>query len=157
MERMGEARHAMAVFSATFIGMPLIYNGQETSLDRRLLFFEKDSISWDKMDLVDFYTKLNTLFHENQALWNGQYGAKPQLISEVSEKDVLVFSREKNGDKVLVIINLSNKTKSFKCTSNVLKGKYTELFSGKTVKLKSSLSMELKPWSYTVYTRTSKK
>jgi glycosidase len=157
MERMGEARHAMAVFSATFIGMPLIYNGQETSLDRRLLFFEKDSISWNKMDLVDFYTKLNTLFHENQALWNGQHGAKPQLISEVSEKDVLVFSREKNGDKVLVIINLSNKTKSFKCTSNALKGKYTELFSGKSVKFKSSVSMELKPWSYTVYSASSKK
>lgn len=157
MERMGEARHAMAVFSATFSGMPLIYNGQETSLDRRLLFFEKDSISWDKMDLVDFYTKLNTLFHENQALWNGQHGAKPQLLIDQSEKDVLAFSREKNGDKVIVIINLSNKTESFNCSSAALKGKYTDVFSGKSVKLKSRIAMELKPWSYTVYSKNAKK
>jgi len=46
MERMGESRFAFAVFAATFEGMPLVYNGQETSLDRTLKFFEKDSIDW---------------------------------------------------------------------------------------------------------------
>lgn len=54
MERMGSARHAMAVLCYALNGMPLIYNGQETSLDRRLAFFEKDEINWDKMDLVSF-------------------------------------------------------------------------------------------------------
>jgi glycosidase len=58
MERMGEARFAMAVMAATIEGMPLVYNGQETSLDRRLAFFEKDEIDWTKMDLVSFYDKL---------------------------------------------------------------------------------------------------
>ena len=53
MERMGDARFAMAVMASTIEGMPLVYNGQETSLDRRLAFFEKDEI--------DVYYKLGKL------------------------------------------------------------------------------------------------
>jgi glycosidase len=156
MERMGNGRFAMAVLSATFMGMPLIYNGQETSLDRRLQFFEKDSIVWDKMDLVDFYTKMNTLHHENQALWNGEYGGRPEILSPESEKNVLVFTREKNGNKILVVLNLSNQEQAISVTHDKISGNYTDLFTGKSVKLKSALNEKLQPWSYAVYYCTAK-
>jgi glycosidase len=61
MERLGDSRFAFAVLAATIEGMPLIYNGQETSLDKRLRFFDKDTINWAKMDLVEFYTKIFAL------------------------------------------------------------------------------------------------
>jgi glycosidase len=107
MERMGDARFALAVMAATIDGMPLIYNGQETSLDRRLKFFEKDSIGWQKMDLVDFYTKLNHLHQTNQALWGGREGGDLQILSPTGEEHMLVFVREKGKHKVRVSINLS--------------------------------------------------
>lgn len=50
MERMGEARFAFAVMAATINGMQLVYGGQETSLDRRLNFFEKDVRLQTKVD-----------------------------------------------------------------------------------------------------------
>ena len=153
MERMGDARFAMAILAATMEGMNLIYNGQETSLDRRLLFFEKDSINWDKMDLVDFYTKINKLKEKNQALWNGSFGGDLQIISPESNKNVLVFTREKNGQKVLVVLNLSAQKQSIEIENNSLKGKYTNLFTGMKKSIATSLNENLAPWNYSVYSK----
>lgn len=151
MERMGESRFAFAVFAATFEGMPLIYNGQETSLDRRLKFFEKDSIDWLKMDLVPFYTKLFQLNRSNKALWNGENGGEVKFISAPDEKNVLVFSREKDGQKVVVIINMTALDQKIKLSNPLLAGKYKELFSNKKVKMKAELETEIEAWGYRVY------
>ncbi|MCB8995614.1 MAG: alpha-amylase, partial [Bacteroidales bacterium] len=64
-ERLGDAVKTFAVFTYTIPGMPLIYNGQEACLNKRLLFFEKDTINWIDCDMKDFYTKLNALKAEN--------------------------------------------------------------------------------------------
>jgi glycosidase len=151
MERMGEARFAMAVLSATVEGMPLIYNGQETSLDRRLKFFDKDSIDWNKMDLVDFYTKLNHLHQTNPALWNGNFGGDVAILTPQEEKNVLVFVRKNEGHKVLVVINLSKERHSLSLKNSFLKGNYSELFTGKSMKIGKSIKLDLKPWEYQVY------
>ncbi len=46
-ERMGDdAAETFAVLTYMLPGMPLIYSGQEVGLNRRLQFFEKDSIDW---------------------------------------------------------------------------------------------------------------
>jgi len=60
-----------AVLSATVSGMPLIYNGQESGLDKQLLFFEKDEIEWGTYKYSDFYKMLLSLKKDNEALWNG--------------------------------------------------------------------------------------
>jgi len=153
MERMGESRFAFAVFAATFEGMPLVYNGQETSLDRRLKFFEKDSIDWIKMDLVPFYTKLLQLNRSNKALWNGENGGEVKFISAADEKNVVVFSREKDGQKVLVMINMTGNDQNVKLNNPLLAGKYKELFSEKKVKMKAEVETELEAWGYRVYNK----
>ncbi len=153
MERMGESRFAFAVFAATFEGMPLVYNGQETSLDRRLKFFEKDSIDWIKMDLVPFYTKLLQLNRSNKALWNGESGGEVKFISAADEKNVLVFTREKDGNKVLVMINMTGNDQKVKLNNALLAGKYKELFSGKKAKMKAEVETELEAWGYRVYVK----
>lgn len=66
-ERLGESWGAMAVLSYSLRGMPLIYSGQEVGLDRRLSFFEKDSIDWNKSngeEYFNFYKVLNKLKQE---------------------------------------------------------------------------------------------
>lgn len=153
MERMGEARFALAVLSATIEGMPLVYNGQETSLDRRLAFFEKDSINWAKMDLVPFYTKILQLNRSNKALWNGTFGGKTEVLTDKSSKDLLVFTREKDGHKVLCVFNLSATEKPLKITNTKIAGRYTDLFTGKKAKLKNELIMNIEPWGYRVYVK----
>ena len=152
MERMGDARFALAVFAATVEGMPLVYNGQETSLDKRLKFFEKDTIDWLKMDLVTFYTNLLQLKRKNPALWNGEYGA-PTLFHTEGGSPILIYSREKGANKVVVAINMSAKDASMKITDAKLFGKYKELFSGEKLRVKKDVSLDLEAWGYRVWVK----
>lgn len=151
MERMGDARFAMAVLASTIDGMPLVYNGQETSLDRRLKFFDKDSIEWKKMDLVPFYTKLLHLHQTNEALWVRDGSNRAQFITTPNPKEQLVYVRESNGHQVITVLNLSNKKTEFNFNSKSISGEYTDLFSGKKKTLNNANTVSLGPWGYQVF------
>ncbi len=105
----GENFENFAVLSATVQGMPLIYNGQESVLDKQLEFFEKDEIPWKDYSYQDFYTLLLDLNTTNQALWNGAYGGDFNRIS--SPEETYAFSRKKGTDEVIVAINNSDEPK----------------------------------------------
>lgn len=153
MERMGEARFAMAVLASTIEGMPLVYNGQETSLDRRLAFFEKDEINWSKMDLVDFYQKLLQLHQTNPALSAGSGQIQPRFISNATQKNQLVFVRERGNSQVLVVLNLSATAQQIKFSDANTAGDFNDLFAGSKVKLKADKSLQIPAWGYKVYYR----
>ena len=151
MERMGDARFALAVLASTIEGMPLVYNGQETSLDRRLKFFDKDSIQWKKMDLVPFYTKLLNLHQTNAALWVRDGNNQAHFLATKNTKEHLVYTREDGNQQVVVVLNLSNKKAEVSFDSSTLSGEYTDLFSGKKKTLFNSNKVALGPWGYQVF------
>jgi glycosidase len=107
VELYGPAFKAMAVLAATLPGMPLIYGGQESGLDKRIEFFEKDPIQWKDYAYVPFYTQLLALKHANRALWNGQYGGAAHVLTTGNEK-VFAFRRTLAGNSVQVTVNVSN-------------------------------------------------
>jgi cyclomaltodextrinase len=155
MERLGDARLAMAVLANTIEGMPLIYNGQETSMTKRLRFFEKDTIPWTTMDLTHFYTELNKLHHEHPALWAGKYGATVEVIPTGDSSNVFAFVRKAGKKEVWVFLNLSETNTSFSLRDNRLRGVYTDWLSGtnkKTVKCKKRLKLSMEPWDYKILT-----
>ncbi|MBI9066790.1 MAG: alpha-glucosidase C-terminal domain-containing protein [Salinivirgaceae bacterium] len=151
-ERMGNAAEAMAVLSATIPGMPLIYSGQEAKLNKRLAFFEKDEIDWSILALEDFYSKLLHLKKENKTLWNGSEGGSLIKVSDEAE-NIFAFVREKEENKVVVIINLSDKEQIFKTKNQIVFGDYISLFTQTNVALNSDSSIKLKPWGYQVLSR----
>lgn len=150
-ERFGDARFVLAVLSATFQGMPFVYNGQEASLDKRLRLYDKDTIDWSKMDLVPFYTKLLKLHQTNQALWNGPFGGEVQFVSDTNITNVFAYIRIKNGQKVLCVLNTSNSKKSIELNGEQVIGKYSDLFSSKKKKIKNGIRIKLGAWDYRVY------
>ena len=91
------------------------------------------------------------LHQTNEALWAGDFGAKVKILSPEKEKNVLVFSREKNGKKVLVVINLSRYNQKFNANERAISGNYADLFTGKETKLTANLKLDLAPWEYKVY------
>jgi glycosidase len=150
MERMGDARFVMAVLSYAMNGMPLIYNGQETSLDCRLLFFEKDQINWDKMDMVRFYSTLNALKQNNKCLAADRYEAYMN-VELINDGKVLVFKKQTNEDpdaEVVFYLNLSKEKQRVKGPADT-KEQWTNVFSGKRFK-KVNKSLKLSPWGYLV-------
>ncbi len=146
-DRMGDAHKALAVVTATMQGMPLLYGGQEEPMRHRLKFFEKDNIGFKDFAYAEFYTKLFDLKHRNKALWNGSFGDDSPDF-DVEDQDILQFTREKDGDKIMSIVNLSDKKKTYKLKS-AFKG--TEIFSGNNVDLKPNDSVSLDPYAYKVY------
>jgi glycosidase len=148
-ERMKDSHKAFSVLVSTFDGMPLIYGGQEEPLDRRLEFFEKDDIGFKDYEYADFYTKLNMLKHNNEALWNGSHGG--ELVKLADHKKIYAFSREKNGNEVIVMINLSKDNQTFDLTRDI--DQMSELFTGIKSTIKQGTTVNMKPWEYKVYSK----
>ncbi len=146
----GAALQAVIVLTGTIQGMPLIYSGQEAGLNHSLPFFEKAPIQWKPDTIGTIYTKLFQLKHKNQALWNGKWGGDMVRIKNDKMNQVISFEREKNGDKIITIVNLSDKvvTAGFEMQYN--KGNYTELFTNTKMVLQSNDKLTLQPWSYMV-------
>jgi glycosidase len=111
-ELYGPAFKAMAVLAATLPGMPLIYGGQESGLDKRLEFFEKDPVQWKAYQYAPFYKRLLDLKHANPALWNGQYGGPVQVVDTGNDK-VFAFQRKMGSNVVSVTVNLSGASQSY--------------------------------------------
>ncbi|MFK7925551.1 MAG: alpha-amylase family glycosyl hydrolase [Bacteroidia bacterium] len=149
-QRMGDGHKAFAVLAATFDGMPLIYSGQESALDKQLEFFKRDIIEWGDYAYEDFYRRLFALKHRNQALWNGKEGGALMKVPTTKDENVYAFVREKNGDQVLVIINLSAASQNVQLNSKLVNGEYQEIFTNKNLKFVSGQELMLGAWEYHV-------
>ena len=151
-ERMGDSQLAMAGLVATLPGMPLIYSGQEAGLDKRLRFFEKDTIDWQESELRSFYTTLLQQKKVNKALWNGEAGGKIITLTTDSPEKILAYTREKDGDKIIAVLNLSNEAIDFEFSIPVDINGLQDLFNnGGEVKL-STNSVSMDPWEYIILT-----
>ena len=102
-----------AVLAATIDGMPLVYNGQKSGLDKRLVFFEKDTINWKEYKFQDFYATLFDLKDRNEALWNGQYGGDFEPLPTTADS-LYAYRRVKGDEEVLVVLNFSGTTQDVK-------------------------------------------
>ena len=150
-ERMGDGALTFAAFSATIPGMPLIYSGQEAAFNRRLEFFEKDQIDWDKFQLNDFYKKLLALKKNNKALWNGTFGGKMIRIPTSNDEAVFAFTREKDSDKILAIYNFTDKEQNIVLSGENYVGSYIDIFNGKQKSFSANEEIELESWGYFVF------
>ncbi len=151
-ERMGKATDVMTVFTYTIPGMPLVYSGQEAGSTKRLKFFEKDPIDWSNQQFFTLYQKLDQLKKNNQALWNPGFGGNYERLVTGTDKQVLAFKREVGTSSVIVVLNMSAEEVNIKLSPDAAPGKYTEFFSGERTK-PSAKPIDLKPWSYLVYTK----
>ncbi len=155
-ERMGDAYKAFATL--TFVlpqGQPLIYTGQEIGLNRRLQFFEKDSV----VELVDleygkemrtYYKNMAAFRHANKALAAGENVA-PVVYMEGAPETVLAFTREKEDNKVFCLFNFSVEPQVVTITEAVA-GDYT-CPCGKTFTLKAGEQLELGAWDCKVMSK----
>lgn len=146
-ERYGNTHLLQAILAFTIDGMPLLYSGQEAGLNKRLAFFEKDTIEWGDYAYADFYSSLLKLNKSHRALWNGKYGGKFSKI-EMDDSDLYCYKRVVGEDKVMVFLNFSefNKSINFKETESQ---PLIELFSQDLVENLSKV--ELGPLAYKVY------
>lgn len=131
-ERMGEAAPVYAVMAYTVPGMPLLYSGQEAGLNKRLPFFEKDSIDWNvRPELAGFYRKLNDLKRGCPALKAGEHGGSFRILPQDNERHVFAYERKLGEQQVIVVLNLTGEEQRSVLAEEIA-GHFTEYFSGET-------------------------
>ncbi len=152
-EKYGDMARALAVFSITWNGIPLIYSGQEQPNTKRLKFFDKDTIAWTGTNtLHDFYKALLNLKTNNPALRNGDPSVQTFHIKTSDPKNVLAFLRKKDNRDVLVVLNLSaQKDLHFEILDEKVKGIYKNIFSGAANDFTNEKAFEMQAWEYLVY------
>src|SRR5690606_8008063 len=152
-EKYGIFAQALAVFSVTWNGVPLIYNGQEIPLrTKRLEFFEKDKIPWtDTFELHDFYKKLLSLKSSHPALRAGDSNVCTYLLKTAVDDRVLVYMRVNGEASVLTVISFSREQLSFNINGESLSGTYTELFTGSKKNFSSDTGFVLEPGGFSVF------
>jgi glycosidase len=144
----GPVHAPFAVFTQTMAGtVPLVYSGQEEPVLKPLSFFEKDTIVFKKLDRTAFYKKLFELRKNNAAL---AVDASYKKINAGDPKAVYAYKREKDGKKVLVILNLSKVPQTIKITDKDLHGNPYNLFMGTNEPL-ADREWQIEPWGYVVY------
>ncbi|HZG44613.1 MAG TPA: alpha-amylase family glycosyl hydrolase [Longimicrobium sp.] len=153
-ERMG-ANHAPAfVLSATAQNsIPLLYTGQEASLNKRLRFFEKDTVDWSGPSLAPFYSAVFGLKHTQPALGNGPWGA-PQVKLQTDGGDrVYAFTRTQGGNTVLVAVNFGDGAAAVGYQGLARPGAYTDWFSKDRVQLGAAGRLTIPANGYRVLVR----
>ena len=149
--RLGDAVETFLVLSNIMKGMPLMYSGQEAGNNKALNFFERDPIEWKAHPFKQLYTKLFQLKKTNKALWNGLAGGEMQRIHTGADEHVFAFTREKDGNKIVAIFNLSNKAQTADIQSALAKGKLRDINSGAKAPQGANVKFNLKPWEYKVF------
>ena len=150
-ERMGHAAKAFAVFCATWNGIPLVYSGQELPNTHRLKFFEKDPIQWTgTFGLHHFYKTLLNLHSYHPAIYAGNESIKTYLQITTSNDKVLSYLRKIEAREVFVVLNLSDDDLQFTISSELITGKYKNIFSGE-IEEPFGKNLHLKAWDYLVY------
>jgi cyclomaltodextrinase len=152
-ERLGNAAEEFAVYTFMIPGMPLIYTGQEAGLDKRLAFFEKDSVSWKNHSFRKLYKSLVQLKKNNDALFCGERGGELIHVSSSNDSSVLAFTRTKHKSKIFAIFNFSDKAVDCTLQGDSMKGSYRNFFNGKVLTLKNGETFKLEPWRYKIFTK----
>jgi glycosidase len=153
-ERMG-ANHVPAfVLAATLENsIPLLYTGQEASLNKRLRFFEKDTVDWNGPSLADFYRTMFELKEQNPALANGPWGGVQTPLRTDSGERVYAFTRTRGDNTVLVAVNFGNAPARVAYQGLQETGTFTDWFTRAPVALQAAGSLDVPAHGYRVLTR----
>jgi glycosidase len=146
-ERMGTYVQNFAVITYLMPGIPLIYTGQEAGLNKRLLFFEKDTVSWNDTSLFSFYRKLNTLKHNTPALRAGINAGKIHFQADTLAQTVSIM-RTSGENCVIGFFNFSNQPVILQPAMLEKKTKFRNVFTDEIRKIKKTSQLSIKPWEF---------
>lgn len=147
-ERLGGGTAPFAVLSFVLDGIPLIYNGQEIGLNRRLEFFQRDPIVWtEHPSLTAFYRTLVQLKRSHPALHTG---AAMRRLDTTQNDAVYAALREAGGRRVLALLNLTARDATADLYDPALAGRWRDAFTGETIEQPAAVTLSLATWGYRV-------
>jgi hypothetical protein len=126
-------------------GLPFLYSGVEYDLNKRLLFFEKDSFPRIEGRTFQLLKQLGELKTTHTSLHAGKNAGQYNQIETSHIDKVLAFERTKLGDTIVFIANMSKEHIGFTSPYN---GKFKRFEDGKTKRLSYSYEYRMRPWEF---------
>lgn len=123
------------VIAAYMKGVPMIYNGQEIGYAKRINYFTHDPITWTANPAVTEEYKHILSFRNNSA------AIKTGQLFTYSSDDVVAFSKEGDGEKVFVLVNLRNKAVDYTLPSAFANSTWTNALSSENTTLSTKLTL----------------
>ena len=145
MDLFGGKRGAMAALAVISYmkSVPMIYNGQEVGAASKILFpFTSVKINWTVNSEVNAeYKRILAFRNSSNAIRRGK------LIS-YSSADICSFTKEVNGEKVLVMANLRNSSNDYILPLPLANTIWTDVMNGGNLSLAKQVTLQ--PYSYLV-------
>ena len=138
-ERMG-ANHlpAFIVAATSERSFPLLYSGQEAGLNKRLRFFEKDTIAWNQLPFAQFYQSMFELKATQPALRNGALGGEQVALAHDGGDRVYAYTRTAGANTVVVFVNFGDAAREVTYNGLTRTGRYRDWFDRSTMSLEGS-------------------
>lgn len=149
-ERMPDSYKTFAALTYVVPGMPLIYSGQEDGLNKRLRFFDKDTIVWKHNDVTDLYEKLGKLKTTYSALYNFSFASKIIPVATDNNDNIFAFVRKNKEDNVFCVFNLSKNPVDFKILDKKIDGKYSNFMTGDSEEIFNNKTIHFEPWEFKI-------
>lgn len=146
-ERMGDASEAMLAMTYTLPGMPLIYSGQEYDMNKRLEFFVKDTIPKKKGKVYPLLEKLGALKTSSVALHGGKSAASYDDVTTSEDEKVLAFKREKNGETLYYVANMTVEPLEF---SAEIEGDFIDYMNDSEMNIAADQTLKFNAWEYKI-------
>jgi len=122
LEMFGPTLKQFTVLTFMLPGIPMLYNGDEICLPKRLQFFEKDPIDWthDPLEMTKLYKELIALRDQHACLWASPWGGTMAVLPTDHPEQVFAFEREEEGDMCLAMFNFSDEVVTFKVSNHLV-------------------------------------
>jgi alpha-amylase len=124
-EKYGVFTKAMAIFSALYTSVPLMYSGQELPNYKRLQFFDKDEIEWSNNVAFEYFYK--TLY--DVRLRNATLFTNPTIVfnEEAILQNILCYKLQEGNKQIFVCLNFRGEHANF--TIKNIEGKFKDVFN----------------------------
>ena len=145
LDLFGGRKGSMAAFvvTACMKGAPMVYNGQEVGTPFRLVFpFTGKKIDWTlNPDIMAEYKQILLFRSASAAMRRGQ-------LSSYGDADIIAFTKELAGEKVLVVSNLRDSVINFALPAPLQNTAWTDAMTGESITMTTQLVLQ--PYSYLI-------
>jgi alpha-amylase len=150
-EKYGVLVKAFTVFACTYIGVPLVYSGQELPNTKRLQFFDKDEIAWQpNVELHNFYKTLFEFRERNHKLFSA-IDTSIYFFEELFSKNILAYELKNEEAEVLVFLNFNTVGVLEYLNLPTINGMYKDIFTRMNIDMPQKYLLELEGGGYVIF------
>jgi len=153
--RYGNFLLPLTVLYFTIYDMPLIYNGQEVGMNKTMGLFDVARVEWMPLNPVinNLLKQLTALKRTQKALESGKNRGSLFTYTTTDETNVYAYSRKRDANEVLVLLNFSNAPAKIKFTGTLPSGIYTDYLKSGKIQFTAQTEVSLTAHGYAVYVK----